>query len=384
MKIFIVSSHLNVAVRPLDFWFDNIWISSRGLTGSDLGFVRIAQALQQLGHDVSLFTVHAQPNNKPDQWENIKLFNMEDYFTKIKENENDLGAIISINDPNIFFNITDKPLKILVEYLNDFPFARPGWEDKIDIGLGACEQHTNYLKTLVAQPDKWQPLHLGCNPELYEDKRVPGRIIWCSSADRGLMWLLQEYSKIKEAVPYASLRIFYHFGYGDNILNVEPNSTTNHPHIIEMGNRIRYCKEAIKKLEPLDVQYVGSISRKQMVEEFSKASVFGYSCDTISFSEGFSCSTLEAHASYTVPVITSQDCLGSIYQNSGAIVIPTPIQDNIGHFTSTIIRALTDQTFADTVIDQCMKFAKENTWTVITKKLEQMILNHPKYKSTNE
>ena len=65
---------------------------------------------------------------------------------------------------------------------------------------------------------------------------MPGRVIWCSSADRGLHWLLSQWPKIKEAVPYASLKVFYHFNYGD--LDKIENGSGGHHHFIEMAQRL--------------------------------------------------------------------------------------------------------------------------------------------------
>ena len=370
MKIAIILGAYSIGSRPLDFWFDNIWISGRGLTGTELCLVKSAQELQKRGHEVHLFTIHAQPNHKPDTWEGIKLYNFIDRHTAVDDS---FDCIISINEPDVFRGMPSKPLRIVWQMLNDFPFCQPGFDDYVDKWFGVCEEHTEYLKKMAPKPEKWGTLYLGCTPEWYEDYRVPGRVVWCSSADRGLHWLLSQWPQIKEAVPEASLRVFYHFNYGD-LDKIEPNSTTDHPHIVEMGNRIRYMLNALERLKPLDVEHVGSVSRTQMQKEFSEASVFGFSCDTIAFSEGFSVSTLEAHASFTVPVITSQDCLGGIYKNSGAIVIPAPVKDHLPEYTAAVIKALKDKEFADSIIEKSRKFAQNYTWKSRAEALEQVIL----------
>lgn len=369
MKIAIILGAYSIGTRPLDFWFDNIWISSRGLTGTDLCFVKTAQELHKRGHEVHLFTVHAQPYNKPESWEGVKLYNFEDRHIV----DDSFDCLISINEPDVFRGMPTKPLRIVWQMLNDFPFCQPGFDDYVDKWFGVCEEHTNFLKAQVPKPEKWGTLALGCTPEWYEDNRIPGRVIWCSSADRGLHWLLSQWPQIKAAVPYASLKIFYHFNYGA-LDKVEPNSVVDHPHIVEMGQRIRYMKYAIEKLKPLGVDHVGSISREQMRKEFSEASAFGFSCDTVAFSEGFSVSTLEAHASFTVPILTSQDCLGGIYKDSGAIVIDKPIMNHLPEFTSSVIKSLTDKEYADGIIAKCRKFAQDRTWESRAEALERVII----------
>jgi len=381
MKIAVILSHLSVGQRPLDFWYDNIYKSSRGLTGTDYSAVQISKELVERGHDVHLFTVHAQPNNKPDEWMGVKLYNCDDRFAGINDS---FDVILSINDPNVFFNLTEKPLRICWEFLNDFPFARPGFDDKVDMWLAVCEQHRDYLFTQMPEEkytkqEKWQILNLGCDPDWYEDRRVKGRIIWASSPDRGLHNLLEIFPSIKEAVPEAHLKVFYHFDY-DHIKDIDPYGPNNHPHVAEMANRIKYCRYALEKLKPLGVEHVGSVSQYQMRQEFSEASVLAFPTDTIAFSEGFSVTTLQAHAGYCVPVITNQDCLGSIYKNSGAVIIDAPVRKNLKQYTNAVIRALTDQEFADNTIQKCRKFAIKHSWKKIAEQMEEIILKSPKVK----
>ena len=246
--------------------------------------------------------------------------------------------------------------------------------------------HTDHLiKLMPHTKDKWGTIGLGVSSEWYKDERVEGRIVWCSSADRGLHNLLQIWPKIKQAVPYASLRIFYHFNYG-NIENVEPDNIMTDEQclqqgskinysipIVEMGQRVRWMKNAIEKLKSFGVEHVGSVSRKQMIKEWNEAFVLGYSCDTVAFAEGFSVTIAEAHASFTVPVITDVDCLGEVYQNSGAIIVKSPLKNNLDEYTDLVIKSLTDKRFADSVIDKCRVWAFMHSWEQIVDQVEEII-----------
>lgn len=369
MKIAVLLGAYSIGTRPLDFWFDNIWTCLRGLTGTDLATVMISKDLCKLGHEVSLFTVHTEPNNKPDLWEGVKLYNFIDRHTVIDDT---FDAVISINEPDAFRGVNTKGQKICWQFLNDFSYCQPDYNNFVDRFLSPCEMHMEHIKKTSPTPEKWSVLPLGCDPDWYEDKRIPGRVIWTSSCDRGLHWLLSQWPQIKKAVPEATLKIFYHFSYG-NILNVEPHDTTNHPHVVEMGQRLRYIKEAIKRLAPLGVEQIGSVSRKDMANEISEASVFGFSADTVAFTEGFSVSTMENHAGFTVPVMTDVDCLGSIYKDSGAIIIKSPIKDHLPEFTAAVIKSLTDKSFADGVIEKCRSFASNYTWMKIAEQMQKII-----------
>lgn len=368
MKIAFIFGAWSVGSRPLDF--NNLWSNPRGLTGSDLGVAITAKEMAKLGHDVSLFTVHA--GNRPNSWEGVKLYGVEEIPVVITS---DFDAVISWSEPDVLRPIPKGPTRVVCQMLNDFTYCQPGYDKYVDVWTTPCQMLINHLSAQEGAPkkDKFVVLPLGCDPSWYSDQRIPGRVIWASSADRGLHWLLQEWPKIKAAVPFADLRIYYNFNYSSTE-GMEPNSN-NHPHFIEMGHRARYMKEAIKRLKHFGVLQVGSVSRDVMHQEMSMASVLAFSCDPIAFTEGFSVATLEAHASHTVPIITNADCLGSIYDNSGAIVIKTPLQNHLSDFTSSVIRALTDKAFADGVVSKCMKFAEKHTWAHSAIKLNEIIIN---------
>ena len=365
LKLAFLFGAWSIGSRPLDM--NNFWTSSRGATGSDLGVCITAREMAKMGHDVSLFTVYA--GTQQMTWEGVKLLNISE-----KNNIDDsFDAVISWSEPDILRDLPKKPVKIVCQMLNDFTYCQPGYDNCVDLWTAPCQMLINHLTSQANSPpkEKFVVLPLGCETSWYQkDQKVSGRVVWTSSADRGLHNLLQEWPKIKASAPHATLRIFYNFNYS-SVEGMEPNSS-NHPHFLEMGHRARYMKEAIKKLKDLGVEHIGSVSRERMQQELSEAEVFAFPCDTIAFSEGFSVSTLEAHASGTVPIITDMDCLGEVYKNSGAIVIKD-IKHNLASFTQSVIRALNDKSFASGIVSQCQKFAKEHTWTKSTQKLETII-----------
>lgn len=371
MKIAFLFGAWSIGRRPLDF--NALWSSPRGLTGSDLGVVITAKEMASLGHDVSLFTVHE--SNKPNTWEGVKLYHINEKNNVIETGNFD--AVVSWSEPDVLRELPSKPIKVVCQMLNDFSYCQSGYDDCVDAWTAPCQMLIDHLVKQAGAPstNKFTVLPLGCDPSWYSDQRVPGRVIWASSADRGLHLLLQEWPKIKAASPNANLRIFYNFDYS-SVEGMEPNSN-NHPHFLELGHRARYMKSMIKKLQHLDVQHIGSVSRDRIQQEMSEASVMAFPCDTVAFTEGFSVSILEAHASRTVPVITDTDCLGQVYEHSGAIVIKN-IKHNLYSFTNAVIKALNDNVFADDVIEKCSKFAEKHSWKENAKKLEQIIINKRK------
>lgn len=363
MKIAVILGAFSIGTRPINL--NNVWTNERGLTGTDLCLIRVCEELKKLGNDVYMFSVFSE---HPNEYKGIKVFQFEQRNNVVDDT---FDCIISINEPNVLMDMVTKPLKLVYMMLNDFSFIKSGFDDYVDSYVGVCEEHTEHMKRQCPKPEKWSTVPLGCDPEQYKDERVPGRVIWCSSADRGLHWLLDQWSTIKSAVPYASLRVFYHFNY-IGIEQIEENHNA-HPHTTEMAQRVRYIRNAMQELKHLDVEHVGSVSRERMKAEQNAASVFAFPCDTVAFSEGFSVSTLEAHASYTVPVITSADCLGGIYRNSGCRMVEAPVSERLKDFTGYVIDALKHEPWTSSIVDRCRAFAFDHTWTKTAEKLETII-----------
>jgi glycosyltransferase involved in cell wall biosynthesis len=377
MKIAVILGAFSIGSRPLDFHYNNIFESTRGATGTDIALCMLSKELRKLGHDIHIFTVHAEPHNKPDMWEGCHLYNFIDRHSLI---DNSFDALVSLNEPDVFRGINSTALKVCYQFLNDFTYCQPNFDQYVDKWVGVCDAHVNYLSAQARCPTigEWNVIPLGVDPNWYADQRVFGRVIWTSSADRGLHNLLEIWPKVKLAVPEASLKIFYHFEYG-SLLNVEPNDLSEHHfHTVEMSHRLRYIVEAIGRMKHLDVEHCKSVSRNRIVKEMNEASVFAFPCDTVATTEGFSVSTMEAHASFTVPIITDQDCLGSVYKDSGAIMFTSPIRENLSAFADAIIKGLTDPTHASNVIEKCRQFSMQYTWANTAKMMEDLLMSERK------
>ena len=394
MRIAFLYGRFSLGNRPFDF--DALYTSPRGLTGSELSCIEYAQAMRDRGHEVTLIV--GQPM-LPREWEGIAVASLTD--PKLVDEQD---AVCSWNEPNLFFETSDKPLRLVNQQLNDFDYCRPGWEEVVDIVTSPSGHHLEYLKQrkclgedgrpngkLFAETVKsWNVLPNGCDPDLYEAReRIPGRVVWASSADRGLHRLLEAWPTIKHRVPHASLRAFYNFQPApfDDLEQIGPNV---HPDLLEIAQRKRYIRHAMSKLAgpTWDVQHVGSVSRGQMALEFEQSQVLGYPCDTIRYTEGFSVTTMEACASGCLPIITDIDSLGHIYgadvpmvrldppntdPETGAFFPGGLTSAKLDEFTELVVRGLTDEPWRAARAAECQAFAKKFAWKVLAAKLEEIL-----------
>jgi predicted SAM-dependent methyltransferase/glycosyltransferase involved in cell wall biosynthesis len=364
MRLALIFGPYSVSSKPLNFFVENIWISNRGLTGSDLAVVMTAKILAKMGHDVSLFTFHV-PGTMPQVWEDVKMYCYED---RIKVVDDSFDTLISWNEPDVFRGMPTNNVRVCQQMLNDFHYCVPGFEELIDIWTAPSEMHKQWMLKLLPT-DKYVALPLGSDPSWFPDQtKVKGSVVWISSPDRGLHLLLQQWPEIKKAVPDAHLKVFYHINDGLGG---------------ELGNRINYVKYALSKLKDLGVEHVGSVSRNQITAELAKTAVMVAPLSTISPTEGFSVSTIEACTAGCLPVVGDIDCLGSIYGKVAAMV-PAPVEKHLDNLTYTIVRGLTNETWRKEVADKCKEFAQDYTWDKNVQKLVSLIIDHPKFRKNKE
>jgi glycosyltransferase involved in cell wall biosynthesis len=341
----------------------------RGMTGSEQCAVRLFEELKAAGHEVVPFW----PGKGANRWE------------LRGEYEGDLA--ISINCPDPLRDVRAK-FKVCYTLLNDFTFCKAGFEQHVDLFVSPSAPHLEQVMTNPAwrrvemtpshpdgkgryepDPSKWEVVPLGCDPERYQGvEKVPGRVVYCSSPDRGLHWLLQEWAAIKRAVPHAHLKIFY---------RLEPwlrqfDQTPYFPPIEPLRARANYIEDALRRLRGYDIEVCDSVSRAQIEREMAEAEVLAYPCDTTTWSEGFSCTVLEACAARACPVITDCDAIGAIYADC-ALVAP---RENRDHWRNLVVKALTDAQFRGDTNDRAERFAKEHKWKNTAEKLMAAIQAH--------
>jgi len=321
---------------------EETWADPR--TGSEVGWRRISEELAVLGHDV-------HPVSR-------------DYHTS------SLDVAISINEPDSLRDYHHATLRVCMFWLNEFSFCQEGFDDHVDVYCSPSQAHLDQvLTTWKAQsPAKWVVNHLGCDPDRHPNaRRAAGRVVYCSSPDRGLHRLLEGWPAIKRAVPHATLKIFYRLEEWLRGFDVTPY----YPPIEKLRNRALYIEEALRRLSGPEwsVTVCDSVDRVTLARELAQAEVFAYPCETTSWSEGFSCSTLEACAAEACPIITDCDAFADVYRS----LDPVPV-GNWQDWRDRVILALTDAEFRREMNGRAKNLAEGLTWKRHAKQLETDIL----------
>lgn len=370
------------------FNFSNMWGDPRGLTGSEISFFRIAQEMSKLGHDVHIFTFgHDGP--PPPSWEGVHVHPFKElYAPGVGEF---FDAAYSWNEAEVLRPLPSSVLRLCNLQINDFVHCRPGFGDIVDVWTSPSESHRQMVLSkpahpihlyqgdrpysYIPDPDRWVVLTNGCDPSNYDRlydsgvEKVPGRVIWGSSPDRGLHWLLQEWPKIRRAAPHAHLKVFYKvMKWADNII-AHPFGD---PTIMEQIRRAYYIKEALRRLAPLGVELVDSVSRREIDRQMAEAEVLAYSCDPVSWTEGFSVTLMEGCAAGSFPVTTAVDALPEIY--GGHIpMVPVPVSEHMSEFSDLVIRGLTDPAYREEVNGRARALALQYSWDTLAARLEAIL-----------
>ena len=383
MKIAFLYGKFSLGNRP--FNYDDLYGDPRGLTGSELSCVEYAQAMQKRGHDVSLIVGQEMA---PREWRGLNVRQLDDPHAV-----DGCDVVYSWNEPNLLREVTPSAVRLVNQQLNDFAYCRPGWEEWCDLVTSPSACHRDFLRKQAPAVKAWEVIPNGCDPSQYQqDRRIPGRVIWASSADRGLHRLLEMWPEIKRRVPHASLRCFYHFqpAHFDDYEQTGPNV---HPDLLEIAQRKRYIRYAMGKLaDPKwDVEHVGSVSRDRMRAEWEKAEVLAYCADTIRWTEGFSVTTLEACASGCLPIITDVDALGAIYGHAAPLAhlalpgtIHTPGKEPVPfaggfsdsvreRFIELVVRGLVDAEWREDHQSLCRILAESHAWPTLAEQLEGVL-----------
>jgi glycosyltransferase involved in cell wall biosynthesis len=330
----------------------------RGLTGSEISFIMYAKELAKLGHEVSLFSNFTHE---------IKLDCNFNLLNKINERcRENWDVALAWLDPTPLQLFGPNVKKIMNQQVNDFGYC-PGWENYVDIITSPSQSHKDYIKRFTNfNLDKWKVLPNACDPSSFTPN-LPrnNHLIFASSADRGLHWALEVFSKIKKELSEVEFHIYYNF---KSFYERVKNDTG------PFGDRLRYCHYAIEKLKGKGVFLHDSASRKQMAKIMSESKMMIYPCDPWTYTEGFSNSILESAVSGCLPVITSIDALGQIYGDHVPMV-EAPYSNHKEEYLKLVIDLLKDENLYKEKQLRAKELGSIYNWQRLTKDVLLPIIN---------
>ena len=245
-----------------------------GIGGSETCHIEMSERLARRGLPVeSLCPLPGGPETKAIR----ALWNADPKWTLVWKHYEHLdltreGIFINFRDPAMF----EAPLPRdrgqrywFVAQDVDYRW-RPEALAEVDRYICLCQKHKAY--TLARYPQLAGRVYVSSNGIRSEfirshgfDKpqadRDPHRLIYASSPDRGLLFVLRNWFRIKEAVPQANLRVFYGF---DNADKVDSSDLRN------------LKAECLELLTQDGCSWRGRIGQHDLYKEWAQAAVWFY------------------------------------------------------------------------------------------------------------
>lgn len=235
---------------------------SKGMGGSEEAIVYLSRELAKQGWQVTVF------NDREDEYVDTK--NTADdihYKPWTMFNPNDtFDVVVSWRTPS-FFNGLDIKARLKCVDLHDTPVGHVTISDtsieNVDLFFFKSKFQTTYGNV---PPEKIVIAPNGIVPDQFagmDIDRNSKKVIYASSADRGLDILCDVWIKVKEAVPDAELV----WAYGWNTFDT---FHTNNP------ERMKWKWQTVRKMQLNGVKDLGRLSHEDLAKEMLSCGVWAY------------------------------------------------------------------------------------------------------------
>jgi len=174
-------------------------------------------------------------------------------------------------------------------------------------------------------------LRNGVDPQHFEDPETPRdlkRLIFASSADRGLQSALRVFARVKALHRDATMDVYYGF----TGLYFQKAATQEYQYFGDCGaerHLLDYAEECFGMCDSLGVKLHGRIGHKALAQELQSSSVLIY---PTKFPEISCMAVLEAQAAGCIPVTSDMGALKE--SNKHGILIPASAKEDV--YVSTI------------------------------------------------
>lgn len=271
----------------------------KGCGGSEEAVIQLSKRLTNLGWDVTIYNNCIKEGVVDGvKWVRYERFNPRDMF----------NVIISWRN-NLFLNYQITAVKKIVDNhdVADTRFYPP--EDMKDVQMFVkSEYHRSKFPAL--SDDRFVIIPNGIDLSQFpKTEKVKNSMVWTSSYDRGLKYLLEMWPSIRAEVPDATLDCYYGFQLFDSM----PWGK------IRTGQT--WKQEMKKLLNQPGVTDHGRVGTEEVAKAYLKADIWAYPTD---FNEISCISAMKAQAAGCMPVSTDWCALketlkgGVIIKGSGA------------------------------------------------------------------
>jgi len=319
-----------------------------GLGGSEEAVVYLSQELKALGWKV---TVYANPLQGAGDYDGVQ------YKMWHEINVNDSFNVLILWRGVGFVDINPKA-KFTMLWMHDIPNnpeftkSRLAQINKIAV---LSEYHKEQL--MFNNDGKFEPMpakkvflsgngikKLEVDPKVVRNNK---RMIYSSSPDRGLIYLLKMWPEIIKATPEALLDVYYGFDVFDAIHKGNPG-------------RMKWKAMVLNMMKQPGITYHGRVGHEELEQAMMASGIWAYPTD---FTEISCITAMRAQALGAIPVVTNYAALKETVKNGLKIDMDITTEEGQKEYLKQLIGLLKDEKEQELIRKPMMKWAQEYfTW----------------------
>tara|TARA_B100001057_G_scaffold32958_4_gene29918 strand:+ start:6866 stop:7990 length:1125 start_codon:yes stop_codon:yes gene_type:complete len=361
------------------FWvgyrFEEWNSQSDGLGGTEIAVSKVAESLAQHGHEVTVAGEVISDVHNRVTWLSIQDFENSD-FKGLDPNRFDI--VIGVNYLHFMQVLDENGLK---PKLTAFWLHNTEWHqyykgevlenqmamlNRIDHVITPSSWANNkfietYCQGSLLDGPVWdRPVHSqvnGIDPLKFKMKcaKDPNKFIWSSAVDRGLDKLLDNWWRVKEIMPEATLDVYYP-KYSD-------------PHVQDDRNwyNIDGILDKLENVKDLGVNDMGSVSQDELHLAMQKASYWMYLTD---YEETFCITALEMQMAGVFCIVSDTAALPFVVKDG--IIVPTTNDETM--FKNSIqLLDMMDQGLKRKALRDAKERAKTFNWDLVGQSWHDML-----------
>jgi glycosyltransferase involved in cell wall biosynthesis len=343
-----------------------------GIGGSETAAIHMAQHFTNLGHKVRVF---GNCRGLEGNYDGVEYVNFQ--AADMRPTVLNCDVFICSRQPFIFEKNFSAKLRILWMHDTDIGQTTPALQQQVykaDKVFCLSEWHRDHFHTRYpwVHRDTIFVTRNGIDPSRFakEPEKKGNRLVFSSSANRGLDLLLDLFPEVRAEVPDAELHLFYGFDTWEKMAQ---------------WNQWQGQKTAIdalkKRIETTPgVVNHGRRGQKELAEAFLAAKIWSY---PTAFSETSCISAVEAQAAGCVPVTTKLAALAETVKHGVLVDPPNTSPTYTRTWVSETIRLLHDEKARSQIAEAGRKEALKLSWESLAKQWQDLffeLLEHKRAK----
>jgi len=319
-----------------------------GLGGSEEAVVYLSKELKKFGWKV---TVYANPGPNYGDYDGVEYLQWYDL------NPKDVFNVLILWRAIGFADFKPKS-KFTMVWLHDIP-NNPDFTDERVSQVNKIATLSEYHKGLLRifkdgkfekMPEQKTFLTANGITELRASKKAkrdPYRMIYSSSPDRGLVYLLKMWPEIIKKVPQANLHVYYGFEVFDRIYPDNPGKQ-------------KWKNMMLDMLKQEGITYHGRVGHKELHRAMAESAIWAYPTD---FDEISCITAMKCQALGTIPVVINRAALKETVRNGVKIDADIATKEGQAEFMKQLVKMLKDHKLQEEIRPEMMKWAREYfTW----------------------